>query len=110
MVLGMNKDLMVKSSRFTLIGQFHIKQFVLEFAPVVNDDFFFFFLFRNFHFLGSLNLGEDDGEQFRRYLRDRARTPPRTNRKTDELARRYMYTSAQQAAFDEVPWGKMIPI
>jgi len=27
---------------------------------------------------------------------------------TDELARHYMYTSAQQAAFDEVQWGKII--
>lgn len=25
--------------------------------------------------------------------------------KRDELARRYMYTSIQQAAFDELPWG-----
>lgn len=25
--------------------------------------------------------------------------------KRDELARRFMYTSVQQAAFDEIPWG-----
>ena len=25
--------------------------------------------------------------------------------KRDELARQFMYTSVQQAAFDEIPWG-----
>ena len=25
--------------------------------------------------------------------------------KRDEMARRFMYTSTQQAAYDEVPWG-----
>lgn len=56
-----------------------------------------------------MNLGENS-QQFRNYLRDRIRTPPRTNQKTDELARHYMYTSAQQAASDEVAWGKMLVI
>jgi len=27
---------------------------------------------------------------------------------TDKLAQHFRYTSAQQAAFDEVPWGKII--
>jgi hypothetical protein len=109
MVLDVNKALMVTLFLFTLTDQFQIKQFVLGFVRAVNDDFLFFILFRNFLFSGSLNLGEDSS-QFRNYLRDRARTPPRTNRKIDELARHYMYTSAQQASFDEVPWGKMIAI
>lgn len=40
----------------------------------------------------------------------------RTNRNSyrapetvDDMARRYMYTSAQQAASDEVAWGKIMP-
>jgi hypothetical protein len=28
--------------------------------------------------------------------------------KRDELARQYMYTSVQQAASDEISWGKII--
>lgn len=67
-------------------------------------------------FLGSLNPDED-GTQARDYLRNYRRLPsqpkftnsPRLSKQQsviDDLARHYMYTSTQQAAFDEVAWGK----
>lgn len=67
---------------------------------------------------------EEDGRQAEHYLRAHGRLPsaasatgpinyvPRPNSRTideelkrDELARHFMYTSAQQAAYDEVNWG-----
>jgi hypothetical protein len=105
----MKKVLMMKLSHFLPIDQFPINQFGLELVPVVNYNFFSSSFFRNFSLSGSLNLDETS-QQFRDYLRDRVRPPPYTNQKVDELARHYMYTSAQQAASDEVAWGKMIAI
>jgi len=52
-------------------------------------------------FSGSLNLDEDSKNNLRNYSR-------KQQAMTDELARNYMYTSTQQAAFDEVQWGKII--
>lgn len=71
--------------------------------------------------IGTLNP-EEDGRQAEHYLRAHGRLAspasstvtyvPRAHSRTvdeemkrDELARRFMYTSTQQAAFDEVNWG-----
>lgn len=60
---------------------------------------------------GGINANEL-GEKTKAYLRNGDRLPtqmpfrkqPRST--VDDLARHYMYTSTQQAAFDEVAWGK----
>ena len=71
-------------------------------------------------FLGILNPDEDC-RQAEAYLKHRARlsAPPmlthnpsgqqrssNDQQKRDELARHFTYTSVQQAAYDEVPWGR----
>lgn len=71
---------------------------------------------------GMLNPDEDC-KQAENYLRSHGRlSAPATltyqpsnqglsvadQMKRDELARRYMYTSTQQAAFDELPWGRCL--
>ena len=53
------------------------------------------------HFCTSVHLGSFNA----RTNRDNYRTPETV----DDMARRYMYTSAQQAASDEVAWGKIMP-
>ena len=70
-------------------------------------------------YVGTL-IAEEDCRQAENYLRNQGRLsapatltydPSRHQRsvndelKRDELARHFMYTSVQQAAFDEVPWG-----
>jgi hypothetical protein len=72
-----------------------------------------------FHFKGTLNP-EEDCKEAENYLRNQGRlSAPSTltynpskqqqsvsdQTRRDELARHFMYTSVQQAAFDEVPWG-----
>lgn len=79
---------------------------------------YFDLLFQFLCLSGSLNPDEDT-KQARDYLRTRGRlssqpkltNSPRIQQQrsiTDELARHYMYTSTQQAAFDEVAWGKIV--
>ncbi len=68
---------------------------------------------------GTLNP-EEDCKEAEKYLRSQGRAsapatltyqPSKQDQsvaeqlKRDELARRFMYTSVQQAAFDELPWG-----
>jgi len=62
---------------------------------------------------------DEDCKEAEKYLRNQGRLSapsglsydpskaPQTaeQAKRDELARQYMYTSVQQAAFDELPWG-----
>ena len=74
--------------------------------------------------LGTLNPGED-GKQTVNYLRKYHYLPSQHNLsyiprrqqylkkqelERDELARHYMYTSVQQAAFDDIAWGKITQI
>jgi hypothetical protein len=67
---------------------------------------------------GTLNP-EEDCKEAELYLRNQGRSsapstltyspnkqqPVSDQLKRDELARHFMYTSVQQAAFDEIPWG-----
>ena len=90
-------------------------------GPGGNTDFFFIDVHRSFLDLGTLNP-EEDCRQAEKYLRSQGRSTapasstyvPRNHQhsvddemKRDALARRFMYTSTQQAAYDEVPWGMM---
>ena len=87
---------------------------------MVNFSSILFTSFQTFLFSGTLNPDEDC-KQAENYLRSRLSSQPNLTYnprkqqrlkmdqiKRDELARHYMYTSVQQAAFDEVPWGKII--
>ncbi len=73
---------------------------------MVRFSLFFVPSFLKFLFLGSLNLDEDC-QQAKNYLTNTPRKQQNRSM-TDKLAQHFMYTSAQQAAFDEVPWGKII--
>ncbi|CAF0998887.1 unnamed protein product [Rotaria sordida] len=72
---------------------------------------------------GTLN-SEEDCKEAENYLRSQGRLSApstltynpstqqqyvSTQMKRDELARHFMYTSTQQAAFDEVPWDSKLP-
>ncbi len=108
----------MKLSHVLPIDQFQIEYFVVDQVQEVNYSSILSF-FKNKNFPGTLNP-EEDCKEAELYLRNQGGlSAPATltynpskqqqsvtdQLKRDELARRFMYTSIQQAAFDEVPWG-----